>query len=201
MTWASKFKTLVLLLGCFLFASCGSGEPVVLSGENIICFGDSLTYGTGASRNKSYPAQLSEMTGIPIINVGVPGNTTSDGLERIETDVLERSPRIVMITLGGNDLKNGVRKDVAYKNLKTIIEAIQAEGGLVVLGGVKFLVLDKGYGEMYKKLAKETDIILIPNVLSGLIGNGKYMSDPIHPNAAGYEIMAKKFHEAIEPYL
>jgi acyl-CoA thioesterase-1 len=201
MTRASKYKTLVLLLGCSLFASCGSGEPVVLSGENIICFGDSLTYGTGASRNKSYPAQLSEMTGIPIINAGIPGNTTSDGLERIETDVLERSPRIVLITLGGNDLKNGVRKDVAYKNLKTIIEAIQAEGGLVVLGGVKFLVLDKGYGKMYKKLAKETEIILIPNILGGLIGKDKYMSDPIHPNAAGYEIMAKKFHEAIEPYL
>ena len=98
-------------------------------------------------------------------------------------------------------MKNGVRKDVAYKNLKTIIEAIQAEGGLVILGGVKFLVLDKGYGEMYKKLAKETEIILIPNILGGLIGKDKYMSDPIHPNAAGYEIMAKKFHEAIEPYL
>jgi lysophospholipase L1-like esterase len=198
---ASKFKTLVLLLGCFLFASCGSGESVILSGENIICFGDSLTYGTGASRNKSYPAQLSKMTGIPIINAGIPGNSTSDGLERIETDVLERSPRIVIITLGGNDLKNGVRKDVAYKNLKTIIEAIQAEGALVVLGGVKFLVLDKGYGEMYKKLAKETGIILIPNILGGLINKDKYMSDPIHPNAAGYEIMAKKFHEVIEPYL
>ena len=201
MTWASKFKTLVLLLGCFLFASCGSGEPVALSGDNIICFGDSLTYGTGASRNKSYPAQLSEMTGLPIINAGIPGNTTSDGLERIETDVLERSPRIVIITLGGNDLKNGVHKDVAYKNLKTIIEAVQAEGALAVLGGIKFLVLDKGYGEMYKKLAKETDIILIPNILGGLIGKDKYMSDPIHPNAAGYEIMAKKFHEVIEPYL
>ena len=201
MSWASKLKIPVLLLGYLLFASCGGSEPVILSGENIICFGDSLTYGTGAARNKSYPAQLSEMTGLPIINAGIPGNTTSDGLERLETDVLERSPRIVLITLGGNDLKNGVRKDVAYKNLKAIIEAIQAEGGLVILGGVKFILLDKGYGEMYKKLAKETDIILIQNVLSGLVGKDKYMSDPIHPNADGYEIMARRFHEAIEPYL
>jgi len=201
MSWASKLKIPVLLLGYLLFASCGGSEPVILSGENIICFGNSLTYGTGAARNKSYPAQLSEMTGLPIINAGIPGNTTSDGLERLETDVLERSPRIVLITLGGNDLKNGVRKDVAYKNLKAIIEAIQAEGGLVILGGVKFILLDKGYGEMYKKLAKETDIILIQNVLSGLVGKDKYMSDPIHPNADGYEIMARRFHEAIEPYL
>ena len=194
-------KTLFLLLVCFLLTSCGGSEPVILSGENIICFGDSLTYGTGAARNKSYPSRLSEMIGQPVINAGIPGNTTADGLERLETDVLGRSPRIVLITLGGNDLKNGVSKDVAFMNLKTIITAIQAKGGLVILGGVKFILLDKGYGKMYKKLAKETDILLIPNVLSGLIGKDKYMSDPIHPNAAGYEIMATKFNKAIEPYL
>ena len=196
-----SLNTLFLLLSCFLLTACGSREPVVLNGENIICFGDSLTYGTGAAQNKSYPAQLSAMIDQPVINAGIPGNTTADGLERLETDVLEKSPRIVLITLGGNDLKNGVRKDVAFMNLKTIIEAIQAEGGLVVMGGVKFIILDKGYGEMYKKLAKETDIILIPNILGGLIGKDKYMSDPIHPNGAGYEIMAQKFHKAIEPYL
>jgi len=194
-------STIFLFWACFLLAACGGSEPVTLSGENIICFGDSLTYGTGAAQNKSYPAQLSAMIDQPVINAGIPGNTTADGLERLETDVLEKSPRIVLITLGGNDLKNGVHKDVAFMNLKTIIEAIQAEGGLVVLGGVKFLILDKGYGEMYKKLAKETDIILIPNILGGLIGKDKYMSDPIHPNGAGYEIMAQKFYKAIEPYL
>lgn len=194
-------STIFLFGACFLLAACGGSEPVTLSGENIICFGDSLTYGTGAAQNKSYPAQLSAMIDQPVINAGIPGNTTADGLERLETDVLEKSPRIVLITLGGNDLKNGVHKDVAFMNLKTIIEAIQAEGGLVVLGGVKFIILDKGYGEMYKKLAKETDIILIPNILGGLIGKDKYMSDPIHPNGAGYEIMAQKFHKAIEPYL
>ncbi|MDH3391870.1 MAG: arylesterase [Desulfobulbaceae bacterium] len=194
-------STIFLFWACFLLAACGGSEPVTLSGENIICFGDSLTYGTGAEQNKSYPAQLSAMTDQPVINAGIPGNTTADGLERLETDVLEKSPRIVLITLGGNDLKNGVHKDVAFMNLKTIIEAIQAEGGLVVLGGVKFIILDKGYGEMYKKLAKETDIILIPNILGGLIGKDKYMSDPIHPNGAGYEIMAQKFYKAIEPYL
>lgn len=194
-------STIFLFWACFLLAACGGSEPVTLSGENIICFGDSLTYGTGAAQNKSYPAQLSAMIDQPVINAGIPGNTTADGLERLETDVLEKSPRIVLITLGGNDLKNGVHKDVAFMNLKTIIEAIQAEGGLVVLGGVKFIILDKGYGEMYKKLAKETDIILMPNILGGLIGKDKYMSDPIHPNGAGYEIMAQKFYKAIEPYL
>ena len=191
----------VILLTCCLFAACDSNETVVLSGENIICFGDSLTYGTGAARNKSYPAQLSEVIGQPVINAGIPGNTTADGLKRLKTDVLERSPRMVLITLGGNDLKNGIDKKVAFKNLKNIVETIQAEEALVVIGGVKLLFWDRGYEEEYEKLAEETGVILIPNVLKGLIGHNDLMSDTIHPNAAGYEIMAKRFHKAIEPYL
>jgi acyl-CoA thioesterase-1 len=191
----------VFLLACFLFAACGNKEPVILSGENIICFGDSLTYGTGAARNKSYPAQLSEIIGQPVINTGIPGNTTADALKRLETDVLERSPRIVLITLGGNDLKHGVDKKIAFKNLRKIIKAIQAKEALVVIGGVKLLFWGRGYEEEYEKLAEETGAILIPNVLKGLIGHNDLMSDTIHPNAAGYEIMAKRFHKAIEPYL
>jgi lysophospholipase L1-like esterase len=191
----------LLLFLCFFLISCSGPEPVELTGDNIICFGDSLTYGTGTSRDRSYPAQLSDMIGQPVINAGVPGDTTSAALERLAVDVLDQSPRVVLITLGGNDLKNGVSKDTAFKNLKAIIEAIQAEGGLVILGGVKFIILDKGYGEMYKKLAKDTGIILVPNVLKGLIGKEKYMSDPIHPNGEGYTIMAERFYKAMEPYL
>ncbi|MFC1843829.1 arylesterase [Thermodesulfobacteriota bacterium] len=190
-----------LLWACFLLTACGDSDSVVLSGENIICFGDSLTYGTGAARNKSYPAQLSEMIGRPVINTGIPGNTTADALKRLEADVLEKSPRMVLITLGGNDMKNGIDKKIAFKNLREIVAVIQAKEALVVIGGVKLLFWDRGYEKEYKKLAEETGIILIPNVLKGLIGHDDLMSDTIHPNAAGYEIMAKRFHKAIEPYL
>ena len=190
-----------LLLICFLFTACSSNESIVLSGDNIICFGDSLTYGTGAPENKSYPAQLSEIIGQPVINAGIPGNTTADGLRRLEADVLSQSPRIVLITLGGNDMKNQVDKKAAFKNLRQIVEAIQAEGALVVVGGVKLLFWDRGYGEEYERLADETGVLLIPNVLEGLAGHHDLMSDTIHPNAAGYEIMAERFYEVIKPYL
>ena len=196
----STFLT-VIFLACSLFAGCNSNDPVVLSGENITCFGDSLTYGIGAAGDKSYPAQLSKMTGRPIINAGIPGNTTADALKRLEADVLEKSPRMVLITLGGNDMKNGIDKKIAFKNLREIVAAIQAKEALVVIGGVKLLFWDRGYEEEYEKLAEETGVILIPNVLKGLIGHDDLMSDTIHPNAAGYEIMAKRFHKAIEPYL
>jgi acyl-CoA thioesterase-1 len=190
-----------LLLAFFLLAACGGPEPVILKGENIVCFGDSLTFGTGAPRDKSYPAQLAEMIGQPVINSGIPGDTTARALQRLDRDVLSKSPRIVLITLGGNDLKNGVDKKIAFKNLKEIVETIQARGVLVVIGGIKLLFWDRGYEEEYKKLSAETGALFIPNILEGLMGNEELMHDTIHPNASGYKIMAQKFYTSIEPYL
>jgi lysophospholipase L1-like esterase len=200
-----KAKSILILIfflfAGFLVSACGGPGPVTLSGDNIICFGDSLTFGTGAPRDKSYPAQLAEMIGQPVINSGIPGDTTARALQRLDRDVLSKSPRIVLITLGGNDLKNGVDKKAAFKNLKEIVEAIQAQDALVIIGGIKLLFWDRGYEEEYEKLADETGAILVPNILGGLMGNDELMHDTIHPNAAGYEIMAQKFYKAIEPYL
>ena len=192
---------LPLLLASLLLTACGGPEPVTLRGNNIICFGDSLTFGTGAPRDKSYPAQLAEMIGQPVINSGIPGDTTDRALRRLERDVLSKSPRIVLITLGGNDLKNGVDKKTAFKNLKDIVDTIQARGALVVFGGIRLLFWDRGYEEEYEKLAAETGALLVPDILGGLMGHEELMHDTIHPNGAGYKIMAQKFYTRIKPYL
>lgn len=192
---------LPLLLASLLLTACGGPEPVTLRGDNIICFGDSLTFGTGAPRDKSYPAQLAEMIGQPVINSGIPGDTTDRALRRLERDVLSKSPRIVLITLGGNDLKNGVNKKTAFKNLKDIVDTIQARGALVVFGGIRLLFWDRGYEEEYEKLAAETGALLVPDILGGLMGHEELMHDTIHPNGAGYKIMAQKFYTRIKPYL
>jgi len=192
---------LPFLLFLVLLTACSQREQLTLRGQNIICFGDSLTFGTGAPRDKSYPAQLSEAIGWPVINAGIPGDTTARALQRLDRDVLSHDPRMVLITLGGNDLKNGVDKKTAFKNLYAIVTAIQSEGALVVIGGIKLLFWDRGYDEEYEELAEKTGAILIPDILSGLMGNESLMSDTIHPNAAGYAIMANRFHKAIEPYL
>ncbi len=97
-------------------------------------------------------------------------------------------------------MKNGVSKKVAFENLKVIVEKIQAEGALVVLGGINIPFWGKGFGEAYENLAEETGAILIPNIYKGIIGNPKLMSDRIHPNAKGYEIMAQVFYDAVKPY-
>jgi lysophospholipase L1-like esterase len=171
------------------------------TGGPVVCFGDSLTYGTGAGEGESYPDRLGENLGEEVINAGVPGDTTAEALARLEEDVLIHDPRAVFITLGGNDLKNGLSKESAFRNLKIIVTEIQERGALVVLGGVNVPFWGRGFGEAYRELAEETGAVLIPNVLDGLMGKSHLMSDTIHPNAAGYAIMAERFFAAAEPYL
>jgi len=194
--------TPIILLVCYqLFFSQPAvrhSEPI---GENIICFGDSLTFGTGAAENMDYPSQLSRMISKPIINAGVPRDTTAMALARLEADVLNRSPRIVLITLGGNDLKNRISKETVHQNLIKIIAAIQKQGALVIVGGISFSVWGRGFGEMYRKVCRETQALLIPDIFDGIIGDKNLMSDPIHPNGRGYTKMAQKFYQAMQPYL
>ncbi|MFP4350516.1 MAG: arylesterase [Thermodesulfobacteriota bacterium] len=170
-------------------------------GTTLIAFGDSLTYGTGAGPGRDYPTRLSELLGLPVVNAGVPGDTTASALRRLAADVLTRSPRIVFITLGGNDLKNGVSREAAFGNLREIIEGIQAEGALVVLAGIDIPFWGRGFAQAYRDLARETGAVLIPDIFDGIIGDRRLMSDSIHPNAAGYALMAEKFHEAVRPYV
>jgi acyl-CoA thioesterase I len=187
----------IVILGYRLFFSSPRMGSTKITYETIICFGDSLTYGTGAGEGMNYPSQLSKLIAKPVINMGVPGDTTARALQRLERDVLAKSPDVVLITLGGNDLKNGVAKDIAFANLKMIVDSIQKQGARVIIGGLKFPLRDRGFGRAYKKLANETGAALIPNILGGIIGNRDLMSDPIHPNDKGYKIMAERFHQAM----
>jgi len=191
------FAGLILLAGYKFLTSTHRDFGNGSAGEKIVCFGDSLTYGTGASSGADYPAQLSKMISRPVINAGVSGDTTARALQRLERDVLAFSPDIVLITLGGNDLKNGVASDIAFKNLKMIVNLIHNQGARVIIGGLSIPFRDRGYGKGFNKLAAETGATLIPNILEGIMGNRKLMSDSIHPNDAGYKIMAQRFYDVL----
>ncbi len=173
-------------------------KNVPLSVSRIVCFGDSLTRGIGAGKGNDYPSRLAEMIGIEVINSGVSGNTTAHALARLEDDVLSYEPDVVLITLGGNDLKKRLNVDTARANLVSIIQRIQAAGAMVVLGGIDIPLYGKGYAQMYESIARQTGSVLIPNILEDLFGNPDLMSDSIHPNDRGYEIMAGYFYAALD---
>jgi lysophospholipase L1-like esterase len=161
-------------------------------GSNIIAFGDSLTAGYGANPGEDYPAGLAKLIGRDIINAGVSGDTTDTALDRIDADVLQRDPRIVIIGLGGNDFLRGSTVESAEANLRTIVQRIHASGAMVVLLGFNFPSLTANWGKMYKRVAAAEGCLLIPDLLDGIIGNPSLKSDEIHPNAQGYALMAER---------
>ncbi len=169
-------------------------------GKTIVCFGDSLTAGIGAAPGMDYPARLSRLIGMEVINAGVAGDTTARALDRLEV-VLELQPRIVMITLGGNDLKNEVEREVAFKNLEEIVGRFQDNGALVVIGGLNVPFWGRGFGDAYQELAEKTGSVFVVDILQGILGKPDLMSDRIHPNSEGYAVMAQYFYKAIRPYL
>ena len=187
----------ILFTGYRIFIGPSQVKKESIPYNTIICFGDSLTAGTGAEPGMDYPSQLSKMIAKPVINAGVPGDTTARALKRLERDVLSRSPDMVLITLGGNDLKNGVANNIAFNNLKRIVESIQGRGARVIIAGLKFPMRDRGFASGYKNLADQTGAVLIPDIYNGIMGRRKLMSDPIHPNSDGYKLIAEKFLKAM----
>jgi lysophospholipase L1-like esterase len=171
------------------------------SGTNIIAFGDSLTYGTGAQPGQDYPTLLSEMIGQPVLNKGVPGDTTEDALKRLDKDVLKQDPKIVIVLLGGNDLLNRLPAETTFGNLRRIVSEIQDTGALVVLAGVDGPVFTTNLAPRFRKLARSMGCVYVKNVLSGILTDLSLKSDQVHPNSKGYRIIAERISRKIKPFL
>lgn len=169
--------------------------------STIIAFGDSLVYGYGAKRGEDYPAQLARLCDCSVINKGVSGDTTHDGLRRLQTDVLNLNPEVVIVTLGGNDMLQKLSRDQSNENLKTIISQIQDKGAMVVLTEVRAPAFINSYGPDYKAVAKETKSLFVPNIISGISTNIKLRSDQIHPNAEGYKLLAERVYAKLKKFL
>ncbi len=166
----------------------------VLPAPVIVAFGDSLIRGEGATTPGGFVSMLSKQTGVRITNLGESGNTTSAGLLRID-DVLQLQPSIVLVLLGGNDALRKVPQDQTEKNLDTIITRLEKEHVHVILLGVPgaYPFADP-YADMFTNLSTSHNISFVPNVLSGIIGHPSLMSDVVHPNEAGYQMIADRVY-------
>ncbi len=196
----------------FFVSACGSdiSEDRVKTG-NIVFLGDSITEGYEVSEKDRYTTliqQYLEREGYDytVINQGISGDKTEDGLERLEA-VLEAEPEVVVVALGGNDFLKRVTISKSQKNLTDIIQAIQEKNADVMLVGVT-APPTRGLGyvgeakKMYKHLAKENDLVLMPNILKGIMLDQRYMqSDNIHPNEAGHKVIAENMWEDLVPLL
>lgn len=168
--------------------------------RTIVAFGDSLIKGIGASEDGGFVYLLSEEIGWPIINLGVPGNTSKQGLDRIH-DVLKERPGIAMVLFGGNDYLHSVPIEETFNNLETIVEKIQNKGAVVILLGIQGGILEDPFEPRFRALARKKGTLYVPNVLEGLIGNADYMSDEIHPNDRGHRVIADKIYPVLDRVL
>lgn len=170
-------------------------------GEGIICFGDSLTEGVGAGNGEDYPSVLARQLPYPVVNVGRRGDTSADGVSRLDRDVLERNPRLVIVLFGGNDFLRQIPTSETKKNLGEIVRRIQEHGAMVVLLGMRLGLFTDEYGPLYEEIAERHGALLIPEILKGILSDPGLKSDSIHPNGAGYRLMAQRIVEKVKPLL
>ena len=165
-----------------------------------IALGDSLTEGHGASSGHDYPALLSRRLGLPIHNAGISGDTTADGLRRVE-EIAARRPRVVLLCLGGNDVLNQEPREKMLANLAVLIDRLHRAGTFVVLIGVRSAGLRDKNEEHFARLARAKRVFLVPNILKGIFPKPVFMSDAVHPNDEGYRRIAERMEKELRPLL
>ena len=177
----------------------------------IVAFGDSLTAGYGTEAGQSYPEFLQQDLDrlgyhYRVINAGISGNTTKDGVERIPS-IIAMKPAVVIVEFGGNDGLRGLRIEDSRANLDKIVSTLHASGTKVVLAGIS-LPPDYGpdyisqFNETYTLLAKKYHVPLLPFLLKDVYGvDGMMQRDRTHATAQGNQVVAQNVLPLITPLL
>lgn len=197
-----KNKYTILLLALFFITACSEPQPSLTPLANdavILAFGDSLTYGTGVnSKTESYPAILAQLTGLTVINKGIPGEVSKLGLARIGDALQETQPNLVILFHGGNDLIRKLGKQQLKNNLDKMITLIKDSGAQVMLVGVPNFSLMLNVPDLYPELATQHNIPIEFEILPKIERNTALKSDHIHPNAKGYALMAEGVYAILQ---
>ena len=198
MTTRAKITLLILVavpIALFVWWWRNAHAPVANAaskGANIILLGDSLGAAYGVGEDAGFVALTEKRFGVTILNASIAGSTTADGLDRLQKDVLDRDPKVVIIELGGNDLLQSVPRDDTRHNLEAMIQAVQKAGAAVVLVGADGPLGAGGLTTIMRDLSHQYGTACVPNILSGMMSDFRLMQDQVHPNAEGQKIMADR---------
>lgn len=189
-----------LCLAAFL-AACGAADPHLprlAEGDRVLAFGDSLTHGTGADAAQAYPAQLQALIGWTVVNAGVPGETTAEGLRRLPEALAAHRPRLLLLCLGGNDMLRRMAPGETADNLRAMVRLAREQGVAVVLIGVPQPSLLAGPPAFYGDIAGEFGLPYEGEVFDEVLKTRSLKSDPIHANGAGYRRVAERLAELLK---
>jgi acyl-CoA thioesterase I len=188
-------------------ASTNSGK------KTIVFFGNSLTAAYNLSPEEGFPALIQgkiDSLGLPYIcvNAGLSGETTADGVNRIDW-VLQQPMDIFVLELGGNDALRGLPIAESVKNMQAIVDKVKAARPnckIVIAGMLAPPNLGPSYTnafrELFSNLAKKNGAVLIPFLLKDVGGIPELnLGDGIHPNVAGQKIVAENVWAVLKTIL
>ena len=198
------FKTLLISL---ILISCSENNKLE-NVNKILLFGDSLMSGYGLKEDQTLSIILENDLkyagyNIRVINGSVSGDTSEDGLDRIEEYISGGDIDLIVLGLGANDMLRRINPDQTESNLRKIIEIIKTKNIKIILAGMKAsptngLAYKKKFDDIFPKLAKEYDLNLIPFLLKKVALNPKLnQSDGIHPNYEGAKVISETIKESI----
>ncbi len=164
----------------------------------ILAFGDSLTFGTGASPGESYPAILQQLSGMTVINGGRPGEISAGGRERLPELLVRADPELLILCHGGNDLLRRLDPKNTRENLRAMITAARGTGAEVVLVAVPQPGLWLHPPDFYRSLCEEENLPCDLETLPHILGERQLKSDTIHPNEDGYARLAASLHRLLQ---
>lgn len=182
-----------ILLVCCMLVSCARTPKLAQlpSDAVVLAFGDSLTFGTGATPEQSYPAALEGLIKRKVVRAGVPGELSSEGLARLPEVLEEVRPQLLILCHGGNDLLRRTSETAAEANLRAMIKMAKERG----IGVLMIAVPRPGFRltppDYYENIADDVDAPIETDALSGILGDNSLKADMTHPNAQGYQKLAE----------
>ena len=190
---------LFLVLVVAVAAGCGDKPKLSrLPGEAVLlAFGDSLTFGTGAAENESYPAQLEKRIGRRVVRAGVPGEVTAQALARLPSALDEHAPRLLLLCIGGNDFLRRLGNRQAEANVRAMVKLARTRGIEVLLIGTPEPGFSVTPPAFYAGIAKEFAVPYEDAAIAQVLKDASLKSDPIHPNAQGYGVIAERIAERL----
>lgn len=184
---------LITLSGC----TPSKLEPLPQNGT-ILAFGDSLTAGVGVTKDNSYPSALAELSGLTVINSGVSGETTAEGLKRLQEVLDNIKPDLLILLEGGNDILRNKSLSETKANLASMIELAQRNKIPVVLIGVPQKALFSNSAPLYGELADKYQLVFDDSLIADLQRSPSFKSDYVHFNEKGYRKMATAIYELLK---
>jgi len=186
-------KKIILILQITVLASCSDKATLLPLNDDatVLAFGDSLTYGTGSSLDKAYPAILERLINRKVINAGIPGEISAKGLVRLPHLIRQYQPDLVIICHGGNDILRKLDIKQTKQNIQQMIDLSLHSNIQVVLIGVPEFGIFLNSSPIYQILADENRIPIENEILGDILSNNSLKSDNIHPNRQGYQLIAE----------